>query len=505
MIEMNDSVSAMLPIFIVMVTGMLVLVCDACIPLWRRLNILSGNVSLIGIGLAAVFSLRHVWEADAAKSAFHGAVAADTFGSACNLILLLAATIAVLLALTYLENRRLNMGEYYALVLFSTSGAMLMAAANDLIVLFIALEILSVALYVLSGFARKDQRSEEAALKYFLLGAFAAGFLLYGIALIYGGSAGSAAGGGGSTNLVMISAFFASGVTPNAMLIVGIALLLVGLGFKAALIPFHMWTPDVYEGAPTSVTAFMAAAAKIGAFAAILRLFYALMPLSQYWLIAVQILAVLTMFGGNILAVTQTNIKRMLAYSSIAHAGYLMVAVSAATDHNATEQAHNAALSAAVFYLLAYTLMTMGAFAVLIYLSHRGKDYQTMADLKGLVRKDAPSAYMMVIFMMSLAGIPGTMGFIGKWYIFNAALQSGQLWLGIALAGASIISIYYYLRVIGVLCFQEPDSEGVQTHALASTGVMFSLAITVGMSIILGLAPNLIQPLLSAATGILKP
>ena len=259
---------------------------------------------------------------------------------------------------------------------------------------------------------------------------------------MYGGSARAVPGGGGTTNLIVLRTFLTGGV-PSVMLMSGVALLLVGLGFKAALVPFHMWTPDVYEGAPTSVTAYMAASAKIGAFAALLRVFDALMPISQYWLIAIQVLAVLTMFGGNILAVTQDNVKRMLAYSSIAHAGYLMVAVSAATDNRASQQARDAAFSASVFYLLAYTLMTMGAFAVLIYLSRRGKDYQTMADLKGLARKDPPSAYLMLIFMLSLGGIPGTMGFIGKWYIFNATLQAGQLGLALALAVGQ-----YYLDLL---------------------------------------------------------
>jgi len=502
------SLQAILPILIVMVTGMLVLLGDACLPFWRRAGILSGNVSLIGIGIAALVSMRQLGNPDAASSAFHGAVAVDGFGISCNLILLTAATVAVLLALTYLENRKLNLGEYYALVLFSTSGAMLMSVANDLIVLFVAIEILSVALYVLSGFARTDQRSEEAALKYFLLGAFAAGFLLYGIALIYGGSAGAVMGGGGTTNLATLAKFYGGGVTPNAMAIAGIALMLVGLAFKAALVPFHMWTPDVYEGAPTSVTAYMAAAAKIGAFAAILRVFIAFEGISSYWLIAIQILAILTMFGGNILAVAQTNVKRMLAYSSIAHAGYLLVAVSAATGISPTDPRHleiqNAATSAMVFYLLAYALMTMGGFAVLIYLSRSGKDYQTLEDLKGLVHKDSSSAYLMLICLLSLAGIPGTMGFIGKWYIFYAAVQSGQTWLGLTLAAASIISIYYYLRVIGTMCFQENTGTTQQEHAKAPVGVIFALIITVGLTLLLGLLPGAISQLITASASLLK-
>jgi NADH-quinone oxidoreductase subunit N len=385
------------------------------------------------------------------------------------------------------------------LVLFSTSGAMLMAAATELIVLFIAIEILSVALYVLSGFARTEERSEEAALKYFLLGAFAGGFLLYGIALIYGGSAtaqvpGTTLLGDLSNNLRLMK-------TPSTMLMTGIALLMVGLSFKAALVPFHMWTPDVYEGAPTSVTAYMAATAKIGAFAAILRVFYALAPIAGYWLIAVQILAILTMFGGNILAVLQTNVKRMLAYSSIAHAGYLMVAVGAIAD----KKAQAAAFGAATFYLMAYTLMTMGAFAVLIWLSRRGKDLQTLDDLKGLARTDPLAAYTMLIFMLSLGGIPPTMGFWGKWLIFNAALTAGQVGMAIALALASTISIYYYLKVVWFMCFQEPDPNVSRERADAPAGVTLSVLATGVCSLLLGLIPNALNGLMSAAEKITHP
>jgi NADH-quinone oxidoreductase subunit N len=494
-----DSLIAILPILIVMATGIVVLVCDACIPLWRRLHVTSGVVTLIGIGIAAFFSVARLTAGSDHTTAFNGALTTDNFAQACNLILLVSAALASLMALTYLENRRLNLGEYYALVLFATSGAMLMAAANDLIVLFIAIETLSVALYVLAGFARTDQRSEEAALKYFLLGAFAAGFLLYGIALIYGGSGINHPAGGGTTNLEALATILV-GLQPSTMLMAGIALLLVGLAFKAALVPFHMWTPDVYEGAPTSVTAFMAATAKIGAFAAILRVFNALAPISDYWMTAVQVLAVLTMFGGNLLAVTQDNVKRMLAYSSIAHAGYLMVAVAA----TANQKAHDMAFGAAVFYLLAYTLMTMGAFAVLIYLSRRGKDYQTLDDLKGLAKSDPTSAYLMLVFMLSLGGIPPTMGFIGKWYIFAATITAGQYGLAIALALASMISIYYYLKVVWMMCFQEPDVQGLQPHASAPAGVTLSLAITVAASLICGVVPGVVQPLMVAVQSVLN-
>ncbi len=506
------SLYAVSPILVVMITGMIVLLADSCLPFWRRQKDLSAGVSVIGAAVAIALAVVQMRDNTGSGLAFSGAIAVDNFAQACNVILLITAILAIFLATTYLENRRLNMGEYYVLVLFSTSGAMLMAAANELIVLFIAIEILSVALYVLSGFARTEQRSEEAALKYFLLGAFAAGFLLYGIALIYGGSAGAVhttlASGvqvpGGTTDLNVLSTYLAAmhGV-PTVMLMSGVAMLLVGLAFKAALVPFHMWTPDVYEGAPTSVTAYMAACAKIGAFAAILRVFNALIPVHEYWLIAIQILAVLTMFTGNILAVTQDNVKRMLAYSSIAHAGYILVAVSAMTSNR--PGAHAAAFQAAIFYLLAYTVMTMGAFGVLIWLSRRGRDFQTMNDLKGLARTDAPAAYVMLIFMLSLGGIPPTMGFMGKWFIFNATLMAGQIWLAIALALASVISIYYYLRVVWTMCFQEPDSEKPAERVLAPLGVVLSVGATVTATLLFGIAPNLIYGLMQAATSVIRP
>jgi NADH-quinone oxidoreductase subunit N len=496
----NSSLTAILPIIVVLVTGMVVLLADACVPVWRRHKPLSAVLSLIGIFVAAIIAYQRL-DSGVAIQAFSGAIVVDTFAQACSLILLVTAALAVLLAITYLENRRLHLGEYYALVLFSTAGSMLMAATNDLIVLFVAIETLSVALYVLAGFARTEARSEEAALKYFLLGAFAAGFLLYGIALIYGGSAGAVAGGGGTTNLMVIAASLKAGALPSGMLMTGVALLLVGLAFKAALVPFHMWTPDVYEGAPTSVTAYMAAGAKIAAFAALVRVFNALVPISGYWLIVVQILAILTMFGGNLIAITQDNVKRMLAYSSIAHAGYLMVAISALSSQNA----HASAIGAITFYLLAYALMTMGAFAVLIWLSRRGRDIQTLTDLKGLAKHDPAAAYVMLVFMLSLGGIPPTMGFLGKWFIFAAALQAGQTWLAITLAVASMISVYYYLKIVWMMCFQEPDSDEARPRALSASGVFISVAITVAASLLFGIVPNLVSILTNSSTSLPHP
>ncbi|HLK58822.1 MAG TPA: NADH-quinone oxidoreductase subunit N [Chthonomonadaceae bacterium] len=502
---MNNTASlfAIMPILVVMVTGMVVLLGDSCIGLWRQSKFLSPSMSILGLLIAGGYAVQ-LLSAGGDRTAFNGAIKADAFSQSCSLILIVTAILAVLLATTYLENKKLNLGEYYALVLFSTSGAMLMAAANDLIVLFISIEVLSVALYVLAGFARTEQRSEEAALKYFLLGAFAAGFLLYGIALIYGGSAGAVTGGapaGGTTNLTQLSAYLKV-MQPSLMLVIGLALLAVGLAFKAALVPFHMWTPDVYEGAPTSVTAYMAAAAKIGAFAAILRVFTAFVPIAGYWLIIIQILAVATMVLGNILAVTQDNVKRMLAYSSIAHAGYLTVGIAASVGPAA---AHDAAVRGILFYLLAYSLMTMGAFGVLIWLSRRGRDIQTLKDLKGLSRTHPAAAYTMLVFMLSLGGIPPTMGFTGKAFIFYATVLSGQSWLAIILGLISAVSIYYYLRVVWMMCFSEPDDATMPRTAVAPGGVFLTVAASVAASLLFGIAPGLLGPLMDAAQTLLRP
>ncbi len=504
------SLAAIAPILAVMITGMIVLLGDSCLKLWRQAKWVSPTISVLGLVVSAALACSLIGTSGQ-QLAFSGALTADAFSQACNIILAVIAALAVMGSATYLENRGLQHGEYYVLVLFSTSGAMLMAAASELIVLFVAVEILSVALYVLAGYARTERKSEEAALKYFLLGAFAGGFLLYGIALIYGGSSSIVPGQVGTTNLRALGIYLHQMPAPNQMFIAGTALLMVGLAFKAALVPFHMWTPDVYEGAPTSVTAFMAAAAKVGAFAAILRVFNAFIPISEYWLIIVQVLAVATMFGGNILAVVQDNVKRILAYSSIAHAGYLMVGISALTGSGAATdalkaEAHSAAMGGITFYLLAYGIMTMGAFGVLIWISRRGRDVQTLNDLKGLVKTDPVAAYTMLIFMLSLGGIPPTMGFMGKWFLFYATLQAGQLWLAVTLALASIISIYYYLRVVWVMCFTEPDENAVAPgRAVASGGVVVSLIASAAATLLFGVAPGLLHSLMDAASTVLRP
>ncbi len=491
-----QSLNAILPVVVLAVTGMIVLLGDTCLSFWRRSASASGIVSLVGIVVAAFVGLARLGDPMLHFKAFNGALSVGPFTQACTMILLLVAAMAVLVALTYLDNRGLNQGEYYALLLFATCGAILMCAANDLIVLFVAVELLSVALYILTGFAKADKKSQEAALKYFLLGSFAAGFLLYGIALVFGGT--SVSGLIGTTNLTTITARIPD--TPSFMFMAGLALVLVGLGFKAALAPFHMWAPDVYEGAPTSVTGFMATAVKIGAFAALLRLMSHLGAISQFWLPSLEVIAILTMVVGNLLAVTQTNVKRMLAYSSVAHAGYLLIAVSACANVATRPEA----LQAGLFYLLAYALMTMGAFAVLVYLSSRNHDCETLQDIAGLVKKEPLAAYLMAVFMLSLGGIPPTMGFVGKWLLFSVAMQAHLTALAVTLALVSMVAVFYYLRVIWSMCFQDPDVNTLGATSVAPAGVQITIVCAAVLSLLLGVIPAIVHPMLLAAQTLVQ-
>ena len=346
-----------------------------------------------------------------------------------------------------------------------------MAAAGDLIVIFLGLETLSLALYTLCGFRKAELRSNEAALKYLLLGAFASGFFLYGIALIYGAT--------GTTVLRRIAAVLASGRPPGALFLLGGGLLLVGFGFKLASVPFHMWTPDVYEGAPTSVTAFMIAGTKAAAVAAFLRVFlFALPTLHWHWSAAIWVLAVLTMTLGNLVALVQQNIKRMLAYSSIAHAGYVLVALVAGGSSGATS---------ILFYLVAYALMNLGAFAVMIAVQGHGQEWLSLGDYAGLGSRRPVLAACMALFMFSLAGIPPTAGFMGKFYIFSAALEGH--YIGLAVIGVlnSVISVYVYLRLIVIMYMSEPAVE--QSPLPVSVAATCAVAVSALGTLQVGLFP----------------
>jgi NADH-quinone oxidoreductase subunit N len=403
----------------------------------------------------------------------------DEISKFLNVVFLLGAGVAIMLSGEYTARQGIARGEYYCLLLFSTLGAMLMGMSADLIMLFLALETLSIPLYVLSTFFKQQPASQEAGLKYFLLGAFSSALFLYGIALVYGAT--------GTTGLAGVFAALPEALTrAPGMLYAGLGLLIVGLGFKAAAVPFHTWAPDVYEGAPTSVTAFMAVAAKAGAFAAFLRVLSLAFPqpeLAANWAPLVGLLAILTMVLGNVVAVVQLNLKRLLAYSSIAHAGYLLVAL-VAMQNSATAAA---ATSSLLFYLFIYTLMTLGAFGVVIVAEGRGENL-SLSDLSGLAARHPWLAGMLAVFMVSLAGLPPTAGFFAKFYVFKAAIESGQLgvWLTIIGVLTSVISVYYYLRVVYYAAIRPAEVERpLYLSPLAFT----SLALAALLVLLLGIYP----------------
>ena len=439
------------PQFVIIVAALVVLLADLFrgqeqknLPAW---------LSLAGVIFSAVV-LFATWGGEA--SSFQKMAAADGYSQFLNLIFLTTAGLSILISIKYIADEGLACGEYYALLLLATAGMMLMGAATDLIIVFLALEILSIPLYVLTGLNRARLESGEAALKYFLLGAFASGFFLYGIALTYGAT--------GTTNLAGIVGFLGSAnpalsVVEGAgpYLTIALGLLLIGFAFKVALVPFHTWVPDVYQGAPTSVTAFMSVGAKAAGFAALARvLLYAFPTLASGWTVPLAALAVLTMTLGNLAAIAQTDIKRMLAYSSIAHAGYILMGVVAANE---------AGVAGILFYLLAYALMNVGAFATAIVVGpalspskgKRGEPGVEIADYAGLASRRPFLAAAMAVFMLSLAGVPPLAGFMGKFYLFSAAVQADLTWLALVGVLNSVLSAFFYLRVIVVMYMKEAE------------------------------------------------
>jgi NADH-quinone oxidoreductase subunit N len=465
------NVIALAPQFVIIVAALVVLLAELfggekqkTLPAW---------LSLAGVIISAVVLFAN-WSGEA--SSFQNMAAADGYSLFLNLVFLTTAGLSILISIEYVAREELASGEYYALFLLATAGMMLMGAATDLIIIFLALEILSIPLYVLTGLNRARLESGEAALKYFLLGAFASGFFLYGIALTYGAT--------GTTNLAGIVGFLGN-VSAGPYLYIALGLLLIGFAFKVALVPFHMWVPDVYQGAPTSVTAFMSVGAKAAGFAALARLLlYAFPTLASSWAIPLAALAVLTMTLGNLSAIAQTDIKRMLAYSSIAHAGYILVGVVAANEAGA---------AGVLFYLLAYTLMNVGAFATAIVVGKRGEPGVEIADYAGLASRRPFLAAAMAIFMLSLAGVPPLAGFMGKFYLFSAAVQADLTWLAVVGVLNSVLSAFFYLRVIVVMYMKEAE-EPKPLSLSWPLGVAVALA-ALG-TLALGLWPS---PLLSMA------
>lgn len=431
-------------------------------------------LTLGGLGLAA---LANTWIAGLTDSGVPGMIAVDAFRIFSNYVFLLAAALFVLISTRYIDQENLRLGELYVLIMFATVGMMVFAGATDLMVLFIALELMSLPIYVLTAVNRRDLRGAEGALKYFLLGAFSSAFMLMGIALAYGGA--------GTTNLELIGqAVGVDGIGASPLLVGATAMLAVGFGFKVAAVPFHMWTPDAYEGAPAPVTGFMAAAVKAAAFAAFIRVFLTAFPgLYGTWDAIAIWLAVLTMISANLIALVQGNVKRMLAYSSIAHAGYLLVALAAASAIGA---------ASFLFYAVSYTLMTMGAFAVVMSVARRGEEGLDLDSYSGLGWRRPFLGVVMTIFLLSLAGFPFTGGFIGKVFIVRAAVERGLVLLAVVLVMASLVSYFYYLRVAWYMWFRDPVHGRTAEPAGLAPGMLLALVIAAAGTVLLGIFPGLL-------------
>lgn len=465
--------TAILPELILASLALLLFVMEPFVP--REKKRLLGYFSLGALALSAL-SLIPLWGENI--SAFNGMIALDRYSLFFKLVSLSIAALVIMISFLYIEIERINLGEYYGLILFATVGMMLMPSATDLLSFYLSLELMSMSFYILTAFMRKDPKSMEAGIKYFLTGVFTSGLILYGIAFLYGFS--------GTTNLKGIQAFLSTQeLASSPTLTMALILMIAGFGFKIAAVPFHMWAPDVYEGAPTSITAFLSAGSKAATFAAMLRVFMTGLGFSySSWWQLLWIIAAFTMTLGNVVALVQTNIKRLLAYSSIAHAGYILMGLITASKTG---------LAGVLIYIVGYAVMTLGAFTMIILLCRKNMRGDQISDFRGLARTHPAVAAAFVLFALSLIGIPPTAGFVGKLFLFNAAIQGGFYWLAVIGVLNSAISLYYYFRVVMVMYMQEPES---------AMPLSFSTPLTVGLwamslaTLLIGLYP---EPLIRAA------
>jgi NADH-quinone oxidoreductase subunit N len=483
------------PEVIVCMAAVVVMMIDAFARPSQRW--ITGAVSLAGLVAAAVSSV-WLWSSwTGVTQAFNGMIVLDDLRLGFTIVFLLVSSLTVLISIVWVENERLPAGEFHSLLLFATAGMMLMASGGDLVIVFLGLEILSIATYVMVGFRRTDIRSNESSLKYFILGSFSSAFLLYGIALTYGAT--GINGTAGTTNIALIASRVNEAQYP-ALLFAGAALMLVGFGFKIATAPFHIWTPDVYEGAPTPVTAFMAAGPKAAGFASFMRVFLFGFPfvvattnttvgskLNAAWISILVVLAILTMTLGNVVAIVQDNVKRILAYSSIAHAGYALVGFIAAGAAQDPAQ-RNAAITAVTFYLLTYAVMNIGAFAVVQLIARSGDTRTAIEDYNGIGFKSPVLAFLLTLFLLSLLGMPLTAGFMGKIVVFRAAIDQHFYVLVVIAVLNTAVSAYYYLRLIIVMFFRERTTPWSAPRIPASIAV--ALVITALGVLYLGLFPD---------------
>jgi NADH-quinone oxidoreductase subunit N len=447
--------AAIIPIVIVVLSATAAMLAEAFRQPGERMPI--AGLGLIGLAGAAAASA-FLWDSDARS---FGVVRSDNFALFINLVLCIVGVLTMLFSTDVVEREGIPAGEYYALTLFAISGMMLMAAATDLLVIFIALEILSLAVYVLTGIRRSSAAGAEAAFKYFLLGAFSSAFFLYGIAFVFAAT--------GSTRLDQIGLQLArqAAAAPTTTMLLAVGLLAIGFAFKVSAVPFHMWTPDAYEGAPTIVTAFMSTGVKAAAFAAFVRVFLApLEPLKDQWIPVLSVIAAATMILGTVVGVVQTNIKRMLAYSSIAHAGYLMLGIIATTPTGK---------AAVLFYLLSYAVTNLGALGIVALLGTAEHQHDQLRDFAGLAKSRPGLAALMTVFLLSLGGFPPMAGFIGKWYIFAAAVERGYYWLAIIGVLTSVVSVFFYLRIV-VMMYMTEGADTVRPRVPATALAGLALA-----------------------------
>ncbi len=459
LVNPNVNFSIIMPEVIIAIAGIIVMMYDSFFPKQRNVT---GILSLVAIVITAIL-LAMMWSADSGvpATAWGGMIAHDSLRLSFAFVFLLVSALTILISTVWTDREDVPVGEYHALLLFATFGMMLMSAGNDLVIVFLGLETLSISTYVMAGLRKSDLKSNESAMKYFILGSLASAFLLYGMALVYGAT--------GSTNITTIAENISNPNFP-ALLLIGGAMMIVGFGFKVAAAPFHVWTPDVYEGAPSAITGFMAAGPKAAAFASFLRIFVLGFPLiagaeaSGYlhntWITAVAIMAMITMTVGNVAAIVQNNIKRMLAYSSISHAGYALVGFVGAGM--ATDSTRDAAIAAVAFYLLTYAITNLGAFAIVTLLGQKNDRRTEFEDYNGIGFRSPVLAFTLSLFMLSLLGLPLTAGFIGKVLVFRPALEAGNALLTAMVVIAVVntaISAYYYLRLIVVMFFRERTTE----------------------------------------------
>ena len=472
-----------LPEIILTVMGTLLMVLDPV--LHKRSSYAFGHLSLLGLAAALVAS---VYAFRDPGPAFGGMLMVDGFATFFRVLVIGVGILTILPSYRFLARHDAETSEYHALLLYSIAGQCLMVSANELIMIFLGLEISSIASYILAGYLRDDKRANESALKYFLLGSFATGFFLYGVAFIYGST--------GTVNLTSVHAALTGPNAPSPVFVgVAAALMFVGLAFKVSAAPFQVWAPDVYQGVPTPVTAFLSAGPKAAAFAIFLRIFMtSFQPIANGWEPLVWGSALLSMTIGNFAALLQSNVKRLLAYSSIAHAGYVLVALTARSD---------VGTAAAMFYLAAYAFMNVGAFAVVSHLSGRGERYQNVDDFAGLGQKQPLTAAMLTIFLLSLIGVPLTGGFFGKFYIFKAALESHLVWLTVLGLLNSAVAAYYYLRLLVMMYMHEPSEAATNAEPL-SFGLSAALILPALGTLVLGIFPSWVLEFAGRSSNLVK-